>query len=313
MTALEQALLTTLCWFDLWRQPLTAFECWYFLWDEKNELSETTPQAVLNALFALEKKVAIKTERGFWQLADSPSYIKDRLARARWSISKRQKATRVANVIRSLPFIRLVALANTLATDGAKRSSDIDLLIIIKSKRLFLGRLLVTTLVQLFGWRRHGAHVADRICLSFYLADDSLNIKELSYADDPYLIYWLASLQPLYFSSTFSELLKVNSWSHKFIPHRFSVLNITTNYAEKFKYSWLEKILAGSIGNMLEYWARRLQLYLINSHKDSRLGDGTSAVVVTDSILKFHESDQRLQLTKDFRIKQQQILAKFNN
>ncbi|OHA55713.1 MAG: hypothetical protein A2388_02795 [Candidatus Veblenbacteria bacterium RIFOXYB1_FULL_43_13] len=312
MVPLERAILNTLVWFDLWHQPLTAFECWYFLWNEDGLVADSIPSEVSSALISLENKKLVKINRNFWQLADSPSYTEERLARARWSIGKRQRAERVAKLIMKLPFVRLVALANTNASEGAKRDSDIDLLIIVKAGRIFLSRLLITTLVQLLGWRRHGVKVANRICLSFYLADNELNIKSLAYPDDPYLIYWLASLQPLADFGTFNNLLADNAWAQNFIPHRYLVFKAAnTQTVANSKLIWPEQALVGRLGDVLEYGARRLQLFLISRHKDSRLGDGSSAVVVSNNILKFHESDQRPQLAKNFRERQQQILAKY--
>ena len=313
MTALERAILSTLSWFDLWRQPLTTFECWYYLWDEDGAAVASKPGDIYSSLLNLLKLGAVKNERGFWQLASSPAYAAERLARARWSIPKRRRAQRAAKLIMSLPFIRWVALANTLAAEGAGPESDIDLLIVVQPGRLYLGRLLVTALTQLLGWRRHGRHVTNRICLSFYIAADNLNIKSLAYADDPYLIYWLASLYPLVNSSIEPELLQANSWIRAFIPHRFEVDNLVKGWLNSAENKGLarvtERALARGLGNVIEYWARQFQLYLIKRHRDSRLGDGSTAVVVNDSMLKFHESDQRPQLAASWRARQRQILA----
>ncbi len=309
MKLLEQAILRTLSWFDWQQQPLTTFECWYFLWCEPGETITVTPQEVAEALESLQAKSLVKSERGFWQLSDSVSYAEERLKRARWSIGKRHRAEQAANLIAHLPFIRLVAIANTLAFNNAKRDSDIDLLIITRPGRLYLARFLVTALMQIMGWRRHGQKIDNRICLSFYLSADHLNIKDLSYQDDPYLVYWLANLHPLVDKLIFAEFLQANKWAHPYLPNRFTNLSSLANVAHRS--NWLERLLGGVVGNMLEYVTRRLQIFLIHRHKKSRLNDGTSAVVVSDSVLKFHESDQRPQLAHNFRSKQAIILAKY--
>lgn len=309
MRLLEQAILQTLAWFDWQQQPLTSFECWYFLWCDQGEIISATQSDVAGALETLQARGVVKCERGFWQLSDSPSYTNERLERARWSITKRRRAERAAKLISYLPFIRAVALANTLASNSAKQESDIDLLIITSAGRLYLSRLLVTILVQLLGWRRHGSRVANRVCLSFYLSDDHLNIKDLAYEFDPYLIYWLANLYCLVDKDIFNDFLQANNWVHNYVPNRFSKPHPKLEVS--YKPTWLEGLLGGFVGNMLEYGARRLQLFLIRRHKNSRLNDGSSAVVVTDSVLKFHESDQRPQLAEKFQAKQTVILDNY--
>ena len=305
MTSLEQAVLSTLSWFDLWRQPLTGFECWYYLWDEAGSNKTCSASDVLKSLEGLQKNDLVKSELGFWQLSASPSYKAERLERARYSIAKRRRAQLAAKLLRALPFVRLVALANTLAIEGAKPESDIDLFIIIRHGRLYLGRLIVTALIQALGWRRHGQQVADRLCLSFYITDDQLNLRLLAYDDDPYLAYWLASLYPLGDSQVIENLLKANAWVKDLIPNRFKVLDFT-NKNEQIN-SWfkkfMEKLLVGWFGDTLESAAKKLQHYLIHRHHHSRLGDGTTAVVVSDSVLKFHESDQRPELASAWRAK----------
>jgi len=312
MTALEQSLVATICWFDLWHHPLTTFECWYFLWDEAGFNRACQFMDVNKSLQALCARGVIKNERGFWQLNSSAGYAAERLARVRASISKRRRAAQAAKLIMRLPFVRLVALANTLATDAAKPDSDIDLFIVIKRGRLYLGRLLVTALTQMLGWRRHGRFVTDRLCLSFYVTDDKLNLQTLAYADDPYLAYWLASLYAWWEDSLImGELLKANAWLKDLIPNRFKPAEFAANNNRGdslFKIS-LEKLLAGRLGQLLEGAAKQLQLHLIHKHTNSRLGDGTPAVVVSDQVLKFHESDRRPELALAWRTKLKNLCA----
>lgn len=309
MTALEKAILKTFAWFDWQHQPLTSFECWYFLWCEKSEATKTTQQDVYNTLKNLQDGGLLKCDRGFWQLASSPSYVDERFSRARWSITKRRRAERVARLISHLPFVKLVALANTLASGSAKQDSDIDLLIVTRAKRMYITRLLITSLVQFIGWRRHGNKIANRVCLSFYLSEDHLNIKDLSYEHDPYLIYWLANLYPLTDKNVFQTFLQANSWSYDNLPNRYGTqINRTEG---GYKPTWSERLLGGRFGDMLEYVSRGFQLFLIRRHKNSRLNDGTSAVVVSNSVLKFHESDRRPQLAEIFINKQKELLDKY--
>ncbi|MDP3985929.1 MAG: hypothetical protein U1C53_01010 [Candidatus Veblenbacteria bacterium] len=314
MATLEQAIVSTLSWFDILGQPLTAFECWYYLWDEDGSGGEATPQDVWRALDQLKARGAVVVERGFWQLTATRSYVPERLARARWSIKKFRRAQAAARLLARVPFVRLVASVNTLAMEGARQESDIDLFIVVRAGRLYLTRLFVTAVVHLLGRRRHGQRVTDRLCLSFYVSDDQLNLKPLAYVDDPYLSFWLVSMLPLTGLATFNRFLAANSWVEHSLPHRLAVgaapdLAPTTSWCARAA-EWL---LGGAVGTWLEAVARWGQVRRIKKHSASRLGDGTTAVVVTDSVLKFHETDQRPVLAGRFRARQHQALASLNS
>ncbi len=310
MDNLSKAVLRTLSWFDLQQYPLTTYECWFFLWQEETLPANISYRQIEETLQALKGAGWVVVNNGFWQLADSPPLVGIRMERARWSIAKKRRAEKAARLIAALPFVRLVALANTLSLNNAKQESDIDFLIIVRQGRIFFVRLITIILIQLLGWRRYGRKVTNRICLSFYLADDHLNIQSLAYDDDPYLTYWLVSLRQLAGNLSLAEFLRANYWLENHLPNSSKIwqLDSSENLLKKSQISLLERFLALKPLNMLEYLARWFELKLIKSHPKSRLGDGSSAVVVNDSVLKFHENDQRPFLAIHWREHSRQIL-----
>ena len=77
------------------------------------------------------------------------------------------------------PFIRAVILTGSMTTGGAKESSDIDLLIITREKRLYLARFFATLFATLTGLRRtpKSKNPAGKFCLNYYLSVDNLDIQ----------------------------------------------------------------------------------------------------------------------------------------
>ena len=65
------------------------------------------------------------------------------------------KSTFFLPFIQTVPFIKMVAVCNTLGYDNAAKDSDIDLFIIAKRGRLFIVRFYSST-VFAPGVRRHG-------------------------------------------------------------------------------------------------------------------------------------------------------------
>ena len=144
MTALEQAVVKTITWFDLFSHPLTAFECWQYLYHEGESLGMVTPRQVWEALGSLKRQGVLNCTLGFWQLASAEPYLSTRQQRARWAIRKARRAMRGARLISYVPFVRLVALGNSVAFDAPRQAgSDIDLLIVTARGRLFLVRFCV--------------------------------------------------------------------------------------------------------------------------------------------------------------------------
>lgn len=314
---LETALIKTLTWFSFMHYPLTTFECWRYLYADGAQLPAVTPGEVASALERLLSAGRADGSGGFWWLAGADVTLQGRLRHARQAICKRRRALLAARLLRLVPFVCFVGLGNTLAFGIANPDSDIDVLIVLRRGRIFLGRLLATLAVQLAGWRRHGLHVVNRVCLSFYITESALDLAPLKYDDDPYLTYWLASLVPLFGEETYAKLVTANSWLASALPN-WRGLRLAGGASQAAHpvvlprsrlVATLESFLQFLVGSWGEALARRFELALIRRHRDSRLDDGTRAVVVTNEVLKFHESDRRVELAAAFRQRASQALA----
>lgn len=314
---LETALIKTLTWFSFTQHPVTTFECWRYLYTDDAPPLRVTPWDVQRSLERLVSVGCACRHEGFWWLVGADVTVEARSLHARQAITKRRRALQGARLLRLVPFVRFVGLGNTLAFGIANPDSDVDVLIVLRQGRMFLGRLLATLAVQLAGWRRHGQHVAGRICLSFYLVEPTLDLASLKYDDDPYLTFWLASLVPLFGEATYSKLAAANSWLTSALPNwrgrQLAGVASQVVHPVVFLRPWWAAALEGVVqflgGSWGEVLARRFELALIRRHRNSRLGDGTRAVVVTNEVLKFHESDHRVELAAAFRERTGRALA----
>ncbi len=81
-------------------------------------------------------------------------------------------------LLQMAPFVRAVILTGSMTTGSAKKSSDIDLLIISQSGRLYIARLFATFLASLTDIRRkpNDKVAAGKFCLNFYLSANNLDI-----------------------------------------------------------------------------------------------------------------------------------------
>jgi hypothetical protein len=306
MSPLERAILRTLTWFDISSYPLTAFECWQYLYTESEKIDNYSISQVINTLEKLTKEGMIKNENGFWQLASSPSHFFNRQQQARWALPKRKRAQKGARLLSYLPFVRFVGLANTMAFDAPRQAnSDIDFFIVLGSNRLFIGRLFVTLIVHLFGWRRYGERVHNRLCLSFYITENNLNLEQFSKKDDPYLRFWVASLVPLFDRGIYDRLIKANAWVTKDLPNWQKIYSSYINKNKKSLPSIIQRILellfGGAWGNWCEKVFYKFQMKHILPYVADHLNNGTTDVVISEKVVKMHTNDRRVELAAAFR------------
>ncbi|MFZ2978714.1 MAG: hypothetical protein WA057_03525, partial [Candidatus Magasanikiibacteriota bacterium] len=184
---------------------------------------------------------------------------------------------------------------------GLDDNSDIDVFIIVRRGRLWLARLLVTLVSSFFRFRRTKRKIKNKICLSFYLSDDSLNLEKIAIDNDIYLMYWLTQLIPFYDpEDLLSSLQKANTWVEKFLPNAFQPYDLITKwrvvqigFGFKLK-KFFEKVWQSGYGDLIESQAKGAQQAKIKMNYLSVQNANDTRVVVNDKMLKFHESDRRV-------------------
>jgi hypothetical protein len=306
-TALEKAIIATLCYFDTFDYPLTLVEIWKWLFFENNgkKCSLADVMDVIEKSPNVSEKVA--SEDGFYFLQGRNIIVKTRKQRYQIAEGKMKKAIRVAKALRYIPFVNMVAVCNNLAYSNASNLSDIDVFVILKRNRLWQTRFFVSVVTHLMRMRRHHGLVSNRVCLSFYITDEHLNLGQLMISPlDPYFIYWFGHLVPIYdHEKNFNKLVSANNWINGYLPNliinqpvlRRSVKN--TWWSLKIK-KIMETILGGAFGNSAESVLKKFQKKKMISNKASKLWEKSTAVIIEDDILKFHENDRRKLYAEQF-------------
>lgn len=305
LTPIERGIVATLAYFDVFDYPLKTEEIvrWFFP-QEPNV--QATPEAIANTLQTSGSlRLLLDVQDGWYALKGRMSTIATRLERARIAKRKWRIAERGAKQLGVVPFLRLAAVVNTLAFDNVRAESDIDLFLVSAPNRLWTMRFFATALLDLFRLRRKGDSIADRICLSFYVSEAALNLEPLRLQpDDPYLNFWIDQAVLMFGSSTFTKFRSANSWIRDNLPFAFS-----TNSEPRVDHSPFarglqkigETILAGRFGNWVERRLKTIQLRKMDQNTESKAKADTTDVVISDTILKFHEADRRAEYRKRFR------------
>ncbi len=292
--SLRRSVIQTLCYFDIFSYPLTQTELSLFLWSPDGQSPEYAP-GVFN-----DKIDGVQAAGGYIYLAGREETVAERERRVWYVEQKMDIARRAIKKMRWVPFVKAVFVCNQLPVT-AKLRSDIDVFIIVQSGRLWLTRLWVTAFMSLLQLRRHGAHIEDHLCLSFYCTDDALNLEPVALEKpDIYLAYWIAWLIPVFDPLKYREKIwEQNSWMHTYLPH------LTSRYAHEHRWHvsdsrfsrsvrlFQEKILGRSVGSILEKWSRKVQQAKMKRNPQHRHAHDSTHVVISDAMLKFHENDRR--------------------
>ena len=300
MSELEKFILKTLTWFDIFDYPLKLEEIHNYLIN----LPISNRADINQALDRLVKQSLIGEQSGYYYLHNRESNIQTRQRRAEVFEKKIKRAKKIAQKLRYIPWIKAITVCNTLGYSNAPAKSDIDLFIITKKDRVWLSRFFVLSILKFLRARPQLARFGsveekrqDKIDANFFLSENSLNIKSLAIKDDIYLNFWIIQQTPLYdIDNTYVKFIESNAWVKKYLPN-------LTSYEPNYRYilktipKWYIKIFNNLVTSYLitsfcEPLARWLQLKIL-PQKLKAMANQSSGVIISDSILKFHDLDRR--------------------
>lgn len=283
---LTAAILRPLVFLDLFDYPLTAYEIWRYA--GKPESLEV----FISALEQLPSNI-IQEKNGFYFLNGRDEIVDVRKIRYNYSCAKIKKAKRFARIFSLLPFVKAIAVANFIGDHNLRKEGDIDFFIISASRRIWLSRLFCAGLAKLLNSRPTAEKKQDRICLSFYVAQDRLDIRDLALGDnDPYFYYWRQDLLPIYSrENAFAEFLAANTGNHQENVPLAGRRNHWIDGFEKMAKAWQLKIMSPA-----------LRAAMNNS-------DG---VYISDSVLKLYLGDRRRLFAEKFKAKYDEFFQKIN-
>jgi len=299
LEAIKKSALFTIKFFDLLNYPLTTREIHRYLFNQESIIKET--DWALKEL--MQQGELIKLEN-YWVLPGQNKLVGQRKLKQKISKRLKRKVRLVGWIFRITPYIRTVAICNNLAFNNAGPKSDIDLFVIARPQGVWISRFISTALVQSLGLRvKNLDHDPGKICLSFYIADNDLRLKRIAQDPDPYLLFWIATLDPVYNQGVFSRFLLANQWALKYFPN----LRISFNPNQRKPLSLLaflqEKIIEAlpfDLNQRLYNWQKQWL------ERNMKPGLPPGGVIINRKIFKSHLNDRRRwfsrKLAKDFNL-----------
>ncbi|MBS1543060.1 MAG: hypothetical protein JST14_05470 [Bacteroidetes bacterium] len=205
ISPLEEGVLKTLSYYDLFDYPLTPTEVFHYL-----PTNHTTECEVESALKHLEQRCLVFAMNGFYSMRQDPWLGMRRIKGNRMAKEHMRIARNKARLISLFPFTRSVMISGSLSKGYADEESDIDFFVITASGRLWITRMLLVLFKRLFLLNNH-----KYFCVNYYVSEDQLALDE----HNIYTATELATLIPLENSLLHAELLRNNRWLADFFPN----------------------------------------------------------------------------------------------
>ena len=209
--------------------------------------------------------------------------------------------------------------------NACHKDSDIDLFVITNHNRLWTARIWLTLLTSLLWIRKTSRKHASRFCLSFFISEDEEHFSHIAIEDDIYLSYWLETLIPIVNKNkAFERFLEKNklekiyknmqSWAYS--QHKASLLNslsskerepssnnslvaffpsLRRGLRQDFMWEWrVVRKFMRSIWDCIESLLKKI--FLKKTLKSYERLWKPFWVIISDTMLKFHDQDRRKEI-----------------
>jgi hypothetical protein len=245
--ALQQSILKTIAYFDLFSYPLTAEDIRYFL---DVDAREEEVEYELNRL-ACQGRLYRLGNNAFYSLRNDPRLAEKRLRGEVRADELLRIAARGARLLYQFPFVRGICISGSLSKRCADEGADIDYFIITKANRLWIARTVMHLFKKLTYLRGH----QHRYCMNYYIDEEALEIKEKNI----FTAVELLTLMPACGNGGLTRFFQANNWTSQYLPHyRDRQREADGPYRSSLLKRGLECILDNRLGDVLENYFRRL-------------------------------------------------------
>lgn len=283
MLTLEQAVLDTVAYGDIFQYPLTQNEVYRYLVGCK--------ASPLEVSLTLQKLISIPGlldyQDGYYTLAGKKTLVAVRQKRRETTARLWPKALYYGSWMAKLPFIRMVAITGSLAMDNLDLDGDLDFMVVTRGGRLWLARAMVILLV------RWAAHRGVTLCPNYFLSEEALALSD----QNLFTAHELVQMVPISGMNTFARLQQLNPWVETFLPNAFNLWqpsSVPDGIQNRFQ-RFVEPLLLVPVFSSLERWemARKIKRF-------ERTAGNHPETLFNADCCKGHFDDHGLQVNKAF-------------
>ena len=292
---LQQAVVSTLAFFALYELPLSSRRVHELLLEQIATLPQVE-QAL--AGLVLDQKVIQAGNLYSVKAWRSSAYQANQAVLAeKWA-----KIDQYFHWLAVLPFVRSVAVINSLALGTADGDSDIDFFVIAKHRRLYFVRSLIIVLFRLLGVYKTRQKIKDKFCFGFFVTPRHLNFEPLLISPaDPYFMFWLASMRPVTGARYYWQLMQQNQWLTGYFPNFKPMARLSSVRRSELLVSVIKFLLETILwlpAALAEPILRRI--HIRHTFKLAENNTVTSSTIANASMLKLHGYDVRAEVAQAY-------------
>jgi hypothetical protein len=205
--AIEEAILRTILYSDVFDFPLTCEEIHHFVIHyEPISLADIQHALVDSQLL----RSALLHQAPYYALCDRPEIIQQRQQRNIYADQLLPSAHRYAAWLARLPFVRMVAITGSLAVQNPDSESvDFDYFIVVEPDHVWVTRALAILLVRMA--RLYGVE----LCPNYVLAADQLEQRR----KDLFIAREISQMIPVFGPELYACFRDTNTWAEQFQPN----------------------------------------------------------------------------------------------
>ncbi|MFA5047976.1 MAG: hypothetical protein WC516_02970 [Patescibacteria group bacterium] len=302
LTSIERELLLLIRFFDQLGYALTCSQILKYL-PGRHKTEE-----VIETLGGDRLANFIDERNGFYFSLGHGDLPEKRLSNYLVGIDKLKRARRMSGILKYFPWIKAIAIYGSLSFYNPRAEGDIDLFIIGASGRLWSARFFVNAFMKLFGLRPTEAKKKNKICPSYWVAEDDMNLQ-LTYGGSEDYFYRYCGVSSFWFiydeDKIADKFFSANSWIRRDLP-RWQPFDGGATLGDNLGNRIIKKILALAASLLAEktYQAWQMKIlperYKAIQNKDQR-------VIIGDKIIKLHDNDRGESRNQEFK----QTMANF--
>jgi hypothetical protein len=244
-TLLDQHVIRTLLYFDIFNYPLKAGEVYRFL-----GMNTITEKDVSLALDQLAEDKCLNRMREFYGLSLDEIKVQRRERGNDLAARSLPLAIRCGQLIAKFPFVRAVFASGSLSKDYMDEKSDLDFFIVTAPQRLWFARTLIIIYKRMF-LRKSKSN----FCVNYFVDEDHLLIEE----QNQFTATELATVIPLSDVSIYHRLIDANAWIRSYFPN-FKLRKSDAVIAPRFFAKKTLELIMNPFAKPLELLLMRLTL-----------------------------------------------------
>jgi len=235
---INENILETLAYFDLFDYPLSRAEIYLFL---KNKHPVGLFDDALNGL--LEGGLIHQFDT-FYALKNDHYLVVRRNENNKKAAELIKVAEKAGNFLICFPFVRGIAILGTLSKNHVGDRSDTALFIITAKNRLWIAR----TIVHCFTKLTLLVKKKPLLCVDYFIDEQHLETAEKNL----YTAIEIATLVPLQGDTVFEQFFAANAWTRRYLPNNIMRIACAKAAKNRFFKRLFEALLNNPAGSRID-------------------------------------------------------------